>query len=138
LTLAAIRRRLDEAPGRDLCQSDCLGDIIKTLCDYIEEGDSERKWQRALAVGVFKTDEGIVVNVHQLETIVGRGKSFINGHLRRHYDSCRFPSQCCSAFSMIPVTIRDDGQIYERWTRRRYRKSSPMNRRFNQLTTRPN
>jgi hypothetical protein len=128
--LADIRCVLDRASDRDFYQSDCLGDIFKRLLHYIDEGDSERKWQRALASGIIRTDEGLAVNVHQMEKIVGRGKSFINGYLRRHYDSCQFPSQCCKAFSMMPIFIRDNRKVYERWTMRYYRKSSFMRGRL--------
>jgi hypothetical protein len=96
------------------------------LCDYVEESDSEGKWQRALDVGMIKTDEGIMVNVHQLQNIVGGCKSLINRYLRRHYDSCPLPSESSKIFSMMPEIIRNDRNIYEHWSLRYYCTSSAI------------
>jgi hypothetical protein len=74
-----------------------------------------KQMQRALAVGGIKADECIVVDVHQLETIVGRGKTVINIYLRRYYDFCPFLCDSCKAFPMRPEFTPNYRKMYEHW-----------------------
>ena len=61
---------------------DDFNEIINAI-DLFENINDNDKWKRCLVCGIFKVKDMIAVNIHQLQCLIAKCKSSINGSLRK-------------------------------------------------------
>jgi hypothetical protein len=104
-----------QGPERQ-AQSDYFDMALEKLWDFVHDGDDENRWKRALICGIIKSDEGIATNVHQLQEVMGKPKSFINGRLRTRYHSEKFDHVCAALLAFMPEFVRNNPNEYRHWS----------------------
>jgi hypothetical protein len=95
---------------------DDFREIIDAI-DIFENTDEQDSWKRCLACGLCKLSEGIAVNTNQLQKLISKCKSSINGCLKGiGYDQVSSkPSMSDELLQQIPYLRGNTGE-YRQWT----------------------
>jgi hypothetical protein len=111
---SSVRELVDHSARQS--QGDYFDLALEKLWGFVDDGNDDTRWKRALVCGIIRSDEGIATNVHQLQEVMRKPKSFINGRLRTRYHSERFDHVCAALLAFMPESVRNNPNEYRHWS----------------------